>query len=94
MTARRRHSDGGAGATEAGPEAKTEMAQLLALHQPQLEASPIPRRHWRSMLRKMAGGQLDAGETFALTPEEDGGPLKAVVITEEGVKVGSSLMHG
>jgi hypothetical protein len=66
-----------------------EVERLLVLHKPQLDAGAIPERHWRTMLRKMARGQMDAGETFALTYEEDEGKerLNAVVVKDEGVLV-------
>lgn len=87
-------------------EAAEDMARLVAMHRPQLEALPIPERHWVPMLQKMAAGRLDAGETFALTYEEDedeegggeggddgrqGRRLKAVVVKDDGVKVRADL---
>lgn len=69
-------------------EQQQQVEQLLAIHKPQLTASPIPERHWRSLLRKLASGKMDAGNTFALTYEDEAETrLKAVVIKEEGVKV-------
>lgn len=66
-----------------------QIEQLLVIHKPQLAAS-IPERHWRSLLRKLATGQMDAGATFGLTYENEAEAetrLKAVVVKEEGVKV-------
>lgn len=70
-----------------------EIEQLLAIHKPQLATSQIPERHWRSLLRKLARGQMDAGATFGLTYEDEGETrLKAVVVKEDGVKVRGGLL--
>lgn len=79
------------------PAAPTDDAveQLLATHRPQLEASPIPQRHWEALLSKLARSRLDAGSTFALTyADEAEERLKAVVVKEGGVQVCTCVAKG